>query len=82
MRKIGKVIAILSLILASLLGFIGLMALPSGGLMFALPYIFLMLAGIFAFIGIVLLVLIRKKKTTSEAGQKGIHPPDSVIRPM
>jgi len=83
MRKIGKVIAILSLILASLLGFIGLMALPSGGLMFALPYIFLMPAGIFCFHRYCITYCFSyEKNTIPEERQEANRPPESIIRPI
>ena len=65
MRRFGRITAILCLILACLLGFFGVMALPSGGLMFALPFIFFLPAVIFALIGLLLLVITRKTHDTS-----------------
>jgi hypothetical protein len=43
--------------LAAVLGFLDILTWPPGGLMFALPYIFLLPGGVFALIGTVLLAL-------------------------
>ncbi len=62
MRKVFRVIAAICLAFSGLLGILGLLTLDPGGLMFALPYFFLIPAALFLFIGIVLFILTRKPK--------------------
>jgi uncharacterized membrane protein len=57
MRKVVRVLGGGLLVLSALLILAGIMTLPSGGLMFALPYVFLMPGALFGVVGWVLLRL-------------------------
>jgi len=62
MRKVARVLGGGLLVLSALLIVVGVMTLPSGGLMFALPYVFLMPGALFGIVGWVLLRLGRAVK--------------------
>jgi len=62
MRKVARVLGGGLLVLSALLIVVGVMTLPSGGLMFALPYVFLMPGALFGIVGWVLLRLGREVK--------------------
>jgi hypothetical protein len=62
MRKVVRVLGGGLLVLSALLILAGIMTLPSGGLMFALPYVFLMPGALFGVVGWVLLRLGRDAK--------------------
>jgi hypothetical protein len=51
MRKLARVVGGFCVVLAAVLVLIGLTTLPSGGLMFALPYVFFMPAVVFGVVG-------------------------------
>lgn len=55
MRKVARVLGGGLLVLAALLSLVGITTLPSGGLMFALPYVFFMPAAVFGVVGWLLL---------------------------
>ena len=57
MRKVVRVLGGGLLVLSALLILAGIMTLPSGGLMFALPYVFLMPGALFGIVGWLLLRL-------------------------
>lgn len=61
MRKFFRVLGWVFLILAIVLGFLGLMSLPTGGLMFALAYVFFIPGAVFLIIGAALLLATRAK---------------------
>ena len=55
MRTLARIAGGLCVVLALVLALIGLTTLPSGGLMFALPYVFFMPAAVFGAVGWLLL---------------------------
>jgi hypothetical protein len=59
MRRVFRVLGILALVLAGILTALTVAVWPPGGLMFALPYVFLLLAAPFALGGVILLILTR-----------------------
>jgi hypothetical protein len=59
MRRVIRTLGILALVLAGILAGLGIATWPPGGLMFALPYLFLLLAVPFALGGVILLLLTR-----------------------
>lgn len=68
MRKLARALSWLMLSFGLLLCLFGILALPDGGLMFALPYVFL-LPGI-AFAGIAGLVLFLTRAAPGSAGSR------------
>jgi len=60
--RLARVVGAGLLVLSALLIIVGIMTLPSGGLMFALPYVFLMPGALFGVVGWVLLRLGREAK--------------------
>lgn len=63
MRRLARGLGWTAVVVAVLLGFMGVASLPSGGLMFALPFVFLIPAAFFGAVGAGLLWLGR---TTGE----------------
>ena len=68
MRKLARISGGLCVVLAIVLTLIGFTTLPSGGLMFALPYVFFIPAIIFGVVGGLLLRLGRA--TPDKTGQR------------
>ena len=62
MKSIGYVTAKLLLIVAILSAILGIISWPPGGLMFALPYVFFIIAMVFGGIGVLLLLVRRLLK--------------------
>jgi hypothetical protein len=62
MRKLARVFGWELVVLAALLIVVGITTLPSGGLMFALPYVFLIPGILFGVVGWLLLKLGRGAK--------------------
>ena len=62
MKSIGYVTATLLLIVAILSAILGIISWPPGGLMFALPYVFFIIAMVFGGIGVLLLLVRRLLK--------------------
>ncbi len=65
MKKAFRLLGWIFLILGLLLCLLGVLALPAGGLMFALPYFFLVPGLTLTAIGGFMLLLARSKKTIS-----------------
>jgi uncharacterized membrane protein YvlD (DUF360 family) len=63
MRKVGRIIAIICFVIASLLGLLTLITWEPGGLFFALPFIFLWPGLFFLLIGIILYLITRESAT-------------------
>jgi hypothetical protein len=76
-RTIGRAMAVVMLSLSVILGLLGAVAWPPGGLMFALPYVFLFPAVVFALFGGALFVITRDTRARTDAPQK----PDSGEKP-
>jgi hypothetical protein len=68
-RRIARGVAITLLVLAGLLALLGIAAWPPGGLMFALPYFFLLPALVLAAGGAVLLLLTRAPRPRPPASR-------------
>ena len=49
----------------------GILVLPSGGLMFALPYVFLMPGAVFLAVGALVLASARRGKAAGKSGETG-----------
>ena len=62
MRSIPRAIGIFFLILGCLSAILGVISWPPGGLMFALPYLFFVIAAVFGIVGVLLLLLLRLLK--------------------
>ncbi len=62
MRRVLCALGILALVLAGILTGLGIAAWPPGGLMFALPYVFLLPAVPLALGGVILLLLSRPRR--------------------
>jgi hypothetical protein len=72
MRKAARITGVLLLVLAGLLGLLGIWTLPQGGLMFALPFFFLFPAAVFALLGLILIFVTREpKKLTDKKNNNG-----------
>ncbi len=65
MKKVLRFLGWMFLILGLLLCLLGVLALPDGGLMFALPYFFLVPGIALTLIGGLLILLTRSKKINS-----------------
>lgn len=65
MRKLFRVVGWLSAVIGALLCLLGLLALPDGGLMFALPYFFLLPGLVFSIGGALLLRATRRVSDAS-----------------
>jgi hypothetical protein len=65
--KIIRATGVLLLILAFLAATLGVISWPPGGLMFALPYVFFMIAAAFGMVGCILIMV---GKVRSAAQQK------------
>ena len=66
MRKLFRVIGWLSASIGGLLGLLGLLAFPDTGLMFALPYFFLLPGLVLAVSGVLLLRATRRVKDANQ----------------
>jgi hypothetical protein len=68
MRRAARTVGWVLLLLAGLLGVAGLLTWPPGGLMFALPFVFLMPGAVFGLVGGVLLWLGRESPRQDGSG--------------
>lgn len=66
MRRFVRGAGWTTVVLAVLLGLLGVASLPDGGLMFALPYVFLVPAAVLAVVGAGLLVLCRPPRDADD----------------
>ncbi len=62
MRSIPRATGIFFLILGCLSAILGIISWPPGGLMFALPYLFFVIAAVLGTVGVLLLLLLRLLK--------------------
>ena len=67
MRKLARVLGWFAVIPGGLLVLIGVSTWPPGGLMFALPFVFLMPGGLLLLVGIPLLVLGHERSAAGQA---------------
>lgn len=72
MRLLARVLGWILIALGGLLTLVGLMTLPPGGLMFALPFVFLMPGALFLVIGALLVRL----------GREPVRPRDDDTAPV
>ena len=66
MKSIGKVVAWIILVMAAALILLGIMSWPPGGLMFALPYFFLLPGVLLGLIGGLLLWVVNKSSNPKD----------------
>ncbi len=66
MRKVIRIISIICFIISGFLFLLGLLTLDPGGLMFALPYFFLIPAVIFALVGGMFFLFTRESKESEK----------------
>ena len=70
MKAVVRVLGWIAVVIAALLTFAGIAAWPPGGLMFALPFVFLMPAAVLWALGLLLLRLGRRPEVpTAEAAK-------------
>jgi hypothetical protein len=62
MRRVGRLIGIIFLVIAGLLGLLALITWDPGELFFALPYFFLLPALLFGIVGLLLFLATRKQR--------------------
>jgi len=66
MRRAARIVGWCLVVLAGLLLVAGLLTWPPGGLMFALPFVFLMPGALFGIVGAILLWLGRESRSRDE----------------
>jgi hypothetical protein len=71
MRRVVRGVAIAALAVAALLALLAVATWPPGGLMFALPYVFVLPAAVVALAGGILLALTRAPRGSSSPGDGG-----------
>ena len=62
MKSISHGIGTLCLMIACLSAILGVISWPPGGLMFALPYLFFVIAAVFGMVGVLLLLFVQLPK--------------------
>ena len=71
MKAVARVLGWIAVAIAALLTFAGIATWPPGGLMFALPFVFLMPAAVLWVLGLLLLRVGRRPKAPSAEAAKG-----------
>ncbi len=70
LRTLARVLGWIAVVVAALLTIAGIAVWPPGGLMFALPFVFLMPAAVFWAVGLLLLRLGRRPEASATEGGK------------
>jgi hypothetical protein len=70
MEAVARVLGWIAVVIAALLTFVGIAAWPPGGLMFALPFVFLMPAAVLWAVGLLLLRLGRQPEALGAEAAK------------